>query len=101
MYNEQIIENIKNRIKNHLKGESSGHDWPHTFRVYKNSIKIAKSEAENQNLKLNFFILELSALLHDIADHKFGFTQADLEDRVILCCKLINYEFPKNVITII
>ena len=44
---QELIENIKNRIKNHLKGESSGHDWPHTFRVYKNSIKIV------QRLKLH------------------------------------------------
>ena len=82
MYNQQVIENVKNRIKNELKGESSGHDWYHTFRVYKNSIKIAKSEAEKQNLQLNFFILELSALLHDIADHKFGYTDADREDMI-------------------
>ena len=34
----------------------------------------------------------MCALLHDIADHKFGFTRNDLEERVNTCCNLVGYK---------
>lgn len=42
-----------------------GHDWFHVDRVRKLALYIAKKE------KADLFIVELSALLHDIADYKF------------------------------
>ena len=42
-----------------------GHDWWHILRVWNNAIAIAKGE------KVNGFVVELGALLHDIADSKF------------------------------
>ena len=48
-----------------FQGESTGHDWFHIERVWRNAVLISKGENCNQ------FIVELSALLHDIADHKF------------------------------
>ncbi len=53
-------------VKSQQEGESSGHDWWHTYRVWKNAQHIAQSEAGSDSL-----IVELAALLHDIADHKF------------------------------
>ena len=52
-------------VKEKLHGAEAGHDWFHIERVWKLSKKIA--ETENCNLE----VLELSALLHDIADPKF------------------------------
>ena len=61
-----IINSIKNDIKSQFDNDSSGHDWFHIERVW----KVAKQIAEQES-KVNVFITELGALLHDIADHKF------------------------------
>lgn len=52
-------------VKTKLVGEGSGHDWWHTYRVWKTAQRIGR--AENADL----FVVELAALLHDIADWKF------------------------------
>lgn len=60
-----VIENTVAFVKEKLEGAEAGHDWYHIERVWKLSKKIA--EAENCNRD----VVELSALLHDIADPKF------------------------------
>lgn len=60
-----IIPNTIIFVKDQLKDAEEGHNWSHIERVWKLSKKIA--EIEGGNLK----IVELSALLHDIADPKF------------------------------
>lgn len=60
-----IIPNTIIFVKDQLKDAEAGHNWSHIERVWKLSKKIA--EIEGGNLK----IVELSALLHDIADPKF------------------------------
>lgn len=61
----QIINNIKEYVKKALEDEVTGHDWWHTWRVWKLAKKIAEKEGGN------LFVIELAALLHDIADWKF------------------------------
>ena len=61
----QNIEKTINFVKQKLVGAEAGHDWFHIERVWKLSKKIAKNE------KANTEIVELAALLHDIADPKF------------------------------
>lgn len=65
MNNEQIIAQTAEHIRIKLEGEGSGHDWWHVYRVWKNAIHIGKQE------KADLFVIELAALLHDIADWKF------------------------------
>lgn len=65
MDKKQVIENAKNFVMNKMKGESSGHDWWHVYRVWKTAVYIGKKE------KADMFVVELAALLHDIADFKF------------------------------
>lgn len=65
MDKNKIIESIKTKIKSQFENDSSGHDWFHIERVW----KVAKQIAIKENA--NVFIVELGALLHDIADHKF------------------------------
>ncbi|SHH69595.1 HD domain-containing protein [Clostridium grantii] len=60
-----IIEKTKAFVKEKLDGEGTGHDWWHILRVYKSAVFIAKKE------NANIFVVELAALLHDIADWKF------------------------------
>lgn len=60
-----FVEKTKEFVKDRLMGEGTGHDWFHIERVYKNALHIAKGE------KVDLLIVELAALLHDIADYKF------------------------------
>lgn len=61
-----IIDKTKDYVKKTLQGESSGHDWTHVERVWKNAIAIGKKE------HADMFVIELAALLHDISDWKFN-----------------------------
>jgi len=63
---QQIIANTINFVKSSLSGAEGGHDWWHILRVYRSAQRIADNEPG-----VNRFIVELSALLHDIADSKF------------------------------
>lgn len=61
-----IIEKTKEFVKKKLYGEGSGHDWFHIERVY----NLAKYIVEKENA--DSFIVEMTALLHDIDDWKFS-----------------------------
>lgn len=63
--NNNLIEQTIEFVKQKLQNAEAGHDWYHIERVYKNSLFIASTE--NCNLQ----IVQLGALLHDIADSKF------------------------------
>eukprot|EP00033_Pygsuia_biforma_P005606 GCRY01006192.1.p1 GENE.GCRY01006192.1~~GCRY01006192.1.p1 ORF type:complete len:218 (-),score=33.03 GCRY01006192.1:28-681(-) len=65
MNQEQIIEQTVVFVKAALAGAEGGHDWWHIYRVWKSAKHIAQSEA------VDLFVVELGALLHDIADSKF------------------------------
>jgi uncharacterized protein len=65
MTDNQLIETTKIFVKETLKNAEGGHDWFHTERVYKNALLISKTEA------VDVFVVQLGALLHDIADSKF------------------------------
>ena len=84
MNKKQIINEVKNYIRKNFQGESTGHDWWHAFRVWQTAKKIARKEGGD------LFIIELAALLHDIADWKFynGNTKAGSEKAKILLKKL-------------
>ena len=62
---KNLIENTVEFVKEKLEGAEAGHDWFHIERVWKLAKKIAETENCNQE------VVELSALLHDIADPKF------------------------------
>lgn len=65
MNNEEIIDAVVAHIKQEFSGEATGHDWYHIERVWKNAKLIQAKEGGD------LFVIELGALLHDIADHKF------------------------------
>ncbi|GAB4154272.1 MAG: HD domain-containing protein [Winogradskyella sp.] len=60
-----LIEGTKAFVRKSLEGAEGGHDWFHTLRVYNNAKLISKHE------NVNLLVVELAALLHDIADPKF------------------------------
>lgn len=60
-----MIQQTIDYVKSELKNAEGGHDWWHIYRVWKTAKQIATSEpVDNQ-------VVELGALLHDIADSKF------------------------------
>lgn len=61
-----IVHKTAEYVKKKLEGESTGHDWWHAHRVWRMAIKIAKQERT-----IDKTVVELAALLHDIADWKF------------------------------
>lgn len=66
MNNETIINKTIEFVKEKLHDAEGGHDWWHIYRVWKNSKNILKQETDVDTL-----VVELGALLHDIADSKF------------------------------
>jgi len=65
MNKDEVIKRTADYVKSKLDGESSGHDWWHTYRVWKTAVNICKKE------DADLFVVQLTALLHDIADWKF------------------------------
>lgn len=65
MNNTLLIERTSAFVKQQLANAEGGHDWFHIERVYNNSLLIAKKEP------VNLLVVQLGALLHDIADSKF------------------------------
>lgn len=65
MNNTEIINNVVDFVKKELWNNDSAHDWWHIFRVWNLAKNIWKKE------NVDMFVVELWALLHDIADYKF------------------------------
>jgi uncharacterized protein len=61
----RIIERTTAHVRQKLTGEGTGHDWWHIERVRRMALRIASEENADS------FVVELAALLHDIADWKF------------------------------
>lgn len=64
MEQQKIIEAVALRVQKILENEASGHDWWHVYRVWGMAKQIAAQETAD------VFVVELAALLHDVADWK-------------------------------
>src|SRR5437879_8889057 len=60
-----IIEKTRDFVRKTLENAEGGHDWWHIYRVWVNAKRIAETENADR------LVVELAALLHDIADSKF------------------------------
>ena len=60
-----LITNTIAFVKQELANAEGGHDWFHIQRVYNNALLISKTET------VDLLVVQLAALLHDIADSKF------------------------------
>lgn len=65
-----IIEKTEVYVRETLSGDTTGHDWWHTERVCNTALHIAEEEAKS-GVRVDFLVVRLAALLHDIADWKF------------------------------
>lgn len=59
------IEQTEAHVRRTLQNAEAGHDWWHIYRVWQAAKKIGSKE------KVDMLVVELAALLHDIADSKF------------------------------
>ncbi len=78
MNKAEIIQKTVGYVKETLAGDSAGHDWYHIERVWKNALLIGRGE------QADMFVVELAALLHDIADHKFHGGDTEIGPRTAL-----------------
>lgn len=62
-----VVSNCISYVKEALVEAEAGHDWHHIQRVHRLALCIAAREKEPKDL----LVIELAALLHDIADSKF------------------------------
>ena len=60
----QIIQKTAEYVKAEFERDSSGHDWWHIYRVWKNALALCQHE------QADVFTVELAALLHDLDDWK-------------------------------
>lgn len=61
----QIIRHTEDFVRERLSDDSSGHDWYHVDRVRRSAVMIGAAEGAD------LVLVELAALLHDVADWKF------------------------------
>lgn len=61
-----LLADAEAYVKQLFSSDSSGHDWWHVDRVRKVALRIAREE------NADLLIVELAALLHDVADWKFA-----------------------------
>ncbi len=64
-FKQNCLLKTRDFVKKSLSDAEGGHDWWHVYRVWQLSRQIARTEP------VDLFVVELGALLHDIADHKF------------------------------
>lgn len=62
---QQVLDRTQRHIQEQCETDCSGHDWWHIHRVRETAILIGKKEGAD------LYVVELAALLHDIADWKF------------------------------
>lgn len=71
MDHETIISRAESYAKDKMKNYDPGHDWWHIQRVRKTAALINSVEKS-----ADFFMLDLAAILHDVADSKFNTGEA-------------------------
>lgn len=66
MIDQALIEKTEQFVKDFLGDDPTGHDWWHIDRVVRMALHLAKAESADKD------IVHMSALLHDVADHKLN-----------------------------
>ena len=98
MTNQNLINDTIAFVKKELENAEGGHDWFHIERVYKNAVLIANGE------NCDILIVQLGALLHDIADSKFhdgDETVGQKKARLFLESKTVSENTITHVVNII
>ncbi|WP_026689747.1 HD domain-containing protein [Alteribacter aurantiacus] len=62
---DRTIQNAESWARSFFSDDATGHDWFHTHRVRNTALMIGEKE------RADLYVIELVALLHDVADDKF------------------------------
>ncbi|MGG6310379.1 HD domain-containing protein [Paenibacillus macerans] len=73
---KKIIEQAERFVQEAHGSDGSGHDWWHIHRVRNTALALARKE------QADWFVCELAALLHDVADEKLNPSKEDGLSRV-------------------
>lgn len=92
MDNQTIINETADFVKKTLAQAEGGHDWWHIYRVWKNAQHIAHEEGGVDSL-----VVELGALLHDIADSKFHNGDEEIGPKTARDY-LVSLDLPSNIV---
>ena len=93
-----IVQEVAERVRQQMAGSEGGHDWWHVYRVWQMARFIARS------MDVDMLIVELAALLHDLADPKFHDGNEEIgpsEARKILDAYELNEETVTHILEII
>ena len=96
MKDERLTEATIFYIKALFEGSSDGHDLDHSLRVYKNALAIASNYPE-----ADMDLISLSALLHDVDDHKLFQTENNSNARTFLKNQNVPEETIEEIVKII
>jgi len=95
---EITIQKTIDFVKTSLSDAEGGHDWWHIYRVWKTAMHIAQDE------NVDLLIVELGALLHDIADSKFHDGNEEIgpqRAKIFLQSLQVEYKVIDHVVNII
>jgi uncharacterized protein len=90
MTQQDIIHRTVEYVKGEFQGDSSGHDWWHIYRVWKNAVTLCEHE------KADMFVVQLAALLHDLDDWKFNESRDETPHRAKAWMESCNVESDVN-----
>lgn len=100
---KKIIDETIEYIRELFSGDSGGHDYQHSMRVYRNAIAIldtgreAGIESNCEVSKADDFIVVMAALLHDADDHKLFDTKDNANARKFLNEKGVEAEIVDKI----
>jgi uncharacterized protein len=73
---EWVVERTRAFVRERLSGEATGHDWWHVHRVWRTAVEIGRKEG------VDLYVVQVAALLHDVADAKFHDGDHEIGPRV-------------------
>jgi uncharacterized protein len=93
---EEIVKEATEYIRTLFQGNSDGHDFDHTMRVFHTAMEIADSEPDCDRQ-----IVALAALLHDADDYKLFATEDNANARAFLNSQNVDEATAKKICTTI
>ena len=93
---EEIINKAISYISQLFAANHGGHDAAHTMRVYKNALRIARTEPG-----CDMLVVSLGALLHDADDHKLFDTVNNANARSFLAQNGLPTEMIDRILAVI
>ena len=94
--NETIIKKAIEYVSALFSDHADGHDTDHTMRVYKNALYLLDFYPACDHM-----VVSLSALLHDVDDHKLFHTENNANARTFLKAQHVSDEKTETICRII